>query len=154
VKFYAKVRYDMPDCNFTQIDDVHYACSSNGNYVVFISGMDIQDKPKTEDSEKTDNKKDDGTITLMVDYKNERLIPMELKDASTEICKIIGGRLATDLDKPKYNGYKYIAPVACTGATDSKCEAAGSMNTQEFGQKVCDLFDVQDALNIKIEKKH
>jgi hypothetical protein len=152
VKFYAKVKYGMSNCKFTQIDDVHFACNSDDNYAVFISGMDIQDKP--EKNETTDNQTDDGKITILIDYKNERLLLTEFKDATAEICKIIGGRLVKDLEKPKYNEYKYTVPVACTGVADSKCELAGGINTQEFGQKICDLFELQDILNIKTKKKN
>ena len=142
IKLYAQIKYNIPDCKPIKLSDIHYACASDENYIVFMSTMDIEYK----DPENTGN---ETTKTREDPYYHTK---KEMNEALLEICKILGGDPVEELRKPDTKSPSYGKSGGCTRVSDDKCEAIGSMNTYEFGQKVCDLYDLEEILNIKLEK--
>lgn len=142
IKLYARVRHNIPDCKPIKLSDIHYACASDENYVVFMSTFDIEYK----DPESTDDKTQKSTDEKHYHTKKE------MKDALVEICKVLGGDPTDDLRKPDTKNPSYGRAGGCTRVSDDKCELIGSVNTYEFGQKVCPLYDLEEILNIKLEK--
>lgn len=140
VKLYAKVKYGITDCKLTKVGDVHYACVSDSNYIVFISDMDIQDKdPAEEEKEQT---------TSSAKAYMTKPIKDELNDALKEVCKIIGGRPDEELKKSDKKNPNYGVSGGCTGVSDVKCEAIDSGNTYEGGTQVCPLYDIKEILGV------
>ena len=152
LKLYAKVKYGVSDCKFEKISDIHFACASEGHYVVFISDKDIQEKEP--DAEKNDgNAQKENKPIIQITAFNEKNIKKELNNTLIEVCKIIGGTPSNELLHPDTKSLTYGLSGSCVRTLDSKCESVGGMNTYNFGEKICDLYDIQDILNIKIEKR-
>lgn len=156
MKLYAKVKYGITDCKLTKVGDIHYACVSDDNYIVFISDIDIQDKTpnKTDNKEQPDNKPNGKPITIQMSAYDAKIVKKDLNNALIEICKIIGGDPNEELIKPDYESSEYGMSGSCTRVMDSRCEIIGGMNTYESGKKICQMYDIQDILNIKIEKNY
>ncbi len=151
IKLYANVKYGIADCKLTKLSDIHFACASDTNYVVFTSDRDIQEK-KVEDKEQPGYKRNDDKSTITIKNYDNQNIKKELNNALIEICKILGGDPTTELTKPDLKSSSYGFSGSCTRVSDSKCEMIGSMSTYESGRKICELYDIQNILNIKIEK--